>query len=75
MIAVPMNDTCKEVVDGMVRRTVPRDMIAEARGPWFFARDELVTALEQAIGQEQRITDMVALCRIANLRVRVLPEE
>jgi 2-C-methyl-D-erythritol 4-phosphate cytidylyltransferase len=70
-----MNDTCKEVVEGIVRRTVPRETVVDARGPWLFAREAMVAALERASGQEQGITDLVTLCRIANLRVRVLPEK
>ena len=75
VIGVPTSDTCKEVVDGIVRRTVPRVTVVDARGPWLFAREEMVTALKRAIGQEHRITSLVTLCRIASLRVRVLAEK
>jgi 2-C-methyl-D-erythritol 4-phosphate cytidylyltransferase len=71
VIALPITDTCKEVVNGVVRRTVPRDTLVDARGPWFFARDALERALEAVTGREEGISSALALCRAAGLRVRV----
>jgi hypothetical protein len=68
--AVPISDTCKEVVDGLVRRTVPRDTLVDARGPWMFDRGELVRALDAVSTAD--VTNLVDLCRAAHLRVRVL---
>jgi 2-C-methyl-D-erythritol 4-phosphate cytidylyltransferase len=74
-VAIRVSDTCKEVVDAMVRRTVPRDSLADARGPWHFSRDALVKAMEQAAHKEHEVSTMVDLCRAAQLRVRILLSE
>jgi 2-C-methyl-D-erythritol 4-phosphate cytidylyltransferase len=71
VIAVPVTDTCKEVVDGLVRRTIPRDTLVDARGPWTFRRDALMPALDR-IGAGAGISNMIELCQAARLRVRVL---
>ncbi|HXO59856.1 MAG TPA: 2-C-methyl-D-erythritol 4-phosphate cytidylyltransferase [Candidatus Acidoferrum sp.] len=71
VIAVPVTDTCKEVVDGLVRRTIPRDTLVDARGPWTFQRDTLMQALDR-IGAGAEISNMIELCQAARLRVRVL---
>ena len=71
VIAVPVTDTCKEVVDGLVRRTIPRDTLVDARGPWTFQRDALMLALDR-IGAGAEISNMIELCQAARLRVRVL---
>jgi 2-C-methyl-D-erythritol 4-phosphate cytidylyltransferase len=71
VIAVPVTDTCKEVVDGLVRRTIPRDTLVDARGPWTFRRDALMLALDR-IGAGAEISNMIELCQAARLRVRVL---
>jgi hypothetical protein len=71
VVAITISDTCKEVVNGMVRRTVPRDTLVDARGPWLFAHDALERALETVTGREEGISSMLAFCRAAGLRVRV----
>jgi 2-C-methyl-D-erythritol 4-phosphate cytidylyltransferase len=71
VVAVPVTDTCKEVVDGLVRRTIPRDTLVDARGPWTFRRDALMLALDR-IGAGAEISNMIELCQAARLRVRVL---
>jgi 2-C-methyl-D-erythritol 4-phosphate cytidylyltransferase len=68
-----MSDTVKEVVDGKVLRTVPRETLVQVTGPWIFDREALVEALGRVAGNEARITDMIGLCESARLRVRVLP--
>jgi 2-C-methyl-D-erythritol 4-phosphate cytidylyltransferase len=68
-----MGDTVKEVVDGRVRRTVPREMLAQVTGPWVFDRESLVDAMTRVAGSETAITDMIGLCEAAHVRVRVLP--
>jgi 2-C-methyl-D-erythritol 4-phosphate cytidylyltransferase len=69
--ALPQTDTCKEVVDGMVRRTIPRDLLVIARGPWVFDRQALAGALSQLIGRESGIGSLLQLCEVSRLRVRV----
>lgn len=74
VVAVPVSDTVKEVIDRLVRRTIPRETLVEARGPWIFTRDALVDALARSTNHESQVRQLVALCEIARLRVRVLPE-
>ena len=68
----PMSDTIQEVVNGRVRRTVPRETLVQVTGPWVFDREALVEALSRLAGSEARITDMIGLCDVAQLRVRAL---
>jgi hypothetical protein len=70
VLAVPVTDTVKEVVNGIVSRTVPRETLAEAVGPWLFSRDTLAKALDR-IGDNQGLESVVAICRAAGLPVRV----
>lgn len=72
--AVPVSDTVKEVIDRLVRRTIPRETLVEARGPWIFTRDALVDALARSTNHESQVPQLVALCEIGRLRVRVLLE-
>ena len=74
VVAVPVTDTCKEVVDGLVRRTIPRDTLVDARGPWAFQREALIQALDR-VGTGSDISNLIELCRAAGLRVRVLIPE
>ncbi len=73
VITLPMSDTVKEVVDGRVRRTVPRETLVRVIGPWVFDREALVDALSAIGGAETPISDMIGFCEAAHLRVRVLP--
>ncbi len=73
VVAIPMSDTVKEVVDGRVRRTVPRETLIQVIGPWVFDREALVDAMTRVAGAETSITDMIGLCEAAHVRVRVLP--
>lgn len=73
VVTLPMSDTVKEVVDGKVRGTVPRETLVQVVGPWVFDREALVDALAAVAGAETRITDMVGFCEAAHLRVRALP--
>ena len=70
-MGVPVSDTCKEVVDGLVRRTVPREALVDLRGPWVLSRTTLVQALER-LGLSASPADPLELCRLAGLRIRVL---
>ena len=71
VVAVPITDTCKEVVDGLVRRTIPRDTLVDTRGPWTFGRETLILALDH-VGTGSDISNLIELSRAARLRVRVL---
>jgi len=69
---VPVSDTCKEVIDGLVRRTLPRDSMVEVRGPWIFSREVLTDGLARIQGRERTITRLVDFCEAARLKVRVV---
>jgi 2-C-methyl-D-erythritol 4-phosphate cytidylyltransferase len=73
VIGLPVSDTCKEVVDGLVRRTIPRESLVLACGPWVFTREALAEALARIAGREAEIPDMTGFCEAAHVRVRVLP--
>ena len=73
VVTIPMSDTVKEVVDGRVRRTVPRETLVQVIGPWVFDREALVDALTRVAAREAEITDMIGLCEAARVRVRALP--
>jgi 2-C-methyl-D-erythritol 4-phosphate cytidylyltransferase len=68
-----MSDTVKEVVDGRVRRTVPRETLVQLIGPWVFDREALANALTRVAGSGTSITDMIGLSEAARVHVRVLP--
>jgi len=70
-----ISDTVKEVVGGKVLRTVPRETLVQVTGPWVFDREALVEALARVAGNEARITDMIGLCDVAQMRVRALPAQ
>ena len=72
VFTAPMSDTVKEVVNGRVRRTVLRETLVQVAGPWVFDREALIDALSRVAGSEARITDMIGLCDVAQLRVRAL---
>lgn len=74
VVTIPMTDTVKEVVDGRVRRTVPRETLVQLTGPWVFDREALGDALAQVGGREAQVADMVGLCEVAQFRVRALAE-
>jgi hypothetical protein len=44
--AQPVNDTCKEVREGLVHRTVPRESLVILTGPWLVSRAALTRALD-----------------------------
>jgi 2-C-methyl-D-erythritol 4-phosphate cytidylyltransferase len=67
-----VSDTCKEVVDGLVRRTVPRDALVTLSGPWFFTREALEDGLSRVEGRERDITGLVDFCEAVRLKVRVV---
>ena len=75
VVALPMSDTVKEVVNGRVRRTVPRETLVQVTGPWVFDREALIDALSRIAGSEARIADMIGLCDVAQMRVRALPAQ
>jgi len=47
VVGAAVSDTCKEVVDGFVRRTVPRENLVTLTGPWLVSREALTAALDR----------------------------
>jgi 2-C-methyl-D-erythritol 4-phosphate cytidylyltransferase len=72
VLVTPVSDTCKEVVDGVVRRTVPRESLVTVTGPWAFTRQALTDALDRVAGRDRDLTGMVGLSEAARLTVRVV---
>jgi 2-C-methyl-D-erythritol 4-phosphate cytidylyltransferase len=73
VVTAAITDTCKEVVDGLVRATMPRETLVEVRGPWLVTREGLADTLARAVARAGEITDMLSLCDAAGVRVRTLP--
>ena len=68
----PVSDTCKEVVDGLVRRTVPRDSLVTITGPWVFTREALTDGLRRIEGRDRDVTGLLEFSESAGLKVRVV---
>lgn len=71
--AIPVTDTIKEVADGAVVRTVPRDALRAAQTPQAFRRDALAEAMARAEAAGRRFTDEAGLLEWAGKRVLVRP--
>jgi len=71
--AVPVRDTLKEVVDGRVARTLPRENVRGAQTPQVFAHAILARA--HAFARERRLeaTDDAALAEAIGAPVAVVP--
>ena len=72
VVAMPVADTCKEVIAGLVVSTVPRDSLVIAVGPWSFSREALARAVAMVAGRESQVDSLVGLCEITGVRVRVI---
>jgi hypothetical protein len=66
---LPVSDTCKEVVEGFVRRTMPRENLVTLTGPWLVSRDALTGALDRLAGGSAR--DPLELFRGSGLPIHV----
>jgi hypothetical protein len=64
-----IGDTCKEVADGLVRRTLPRENLVYLTGPWLVSRVVLTQALER-LGPGQA-EDPLELFRGSGLPIRL----
>jgi hypothetical protein len=64
-----IGDTCKEVADGLVRRTLPRENLVYLTGPWLVSRVVLTQALER-LGAG-RAEDPLELFRRSGLPIRL----
>lgn len=64
-----VSDTCKEVVDGLVRRTVPRENLVTLTGPWLVSREALTGALDRVGAGSAR--DPLGLFRASGVPIHV----
>jgi 2-C-methyl-D-erythritol 4-phosphate cytidylyltransferase len=67
---LPSTDTLKEVVDGYVQRTVPRDTLYRVQTPQVF-RAEVLNGL-YAKGSEVPVTDEARLCELFGVPVKTV---
>jgi 2-C-methyl-D-erythritol 4-phosphate cytidylyltransferase len=67
-----VQDTCKVVIDGRVRHTVPRDGLVELRGPWIFTREAMKSAVDSGSQSFLKVETFADLCRVGKLRIRVV---
>lgn len=67
--ARPVSDTCKEVREGLVVRTVPRENLVILAGPWLVSRTALTAALDRAADAGAR--DPLELFRASRLPIHV----
>lgn len=70
-VGLPVSDTCKEVVAGLVRRTVPRETLVDLKGPWLITRESFGSALGR-LGADAPVEDPLQLCRAAGLSIHVM---
>jgi len=67
----PVKAAYKQVADGMVQQTVPRDRLVHLVGPRAFRRDVLSEVLERAAAEGSRCADEVCAARLAGVPVAV----
>lgn len=70
--AEPLRDTIKEVDDGRVARTIPRERLAAAQTPQIFARDILARAHAYAEERPIQATDDASLAEAIGAPVAVV---
>lgn len=68
-VGLAVSDTCKEVVDGFVRRTVPREDLVTLTGPWLVSREALRASLDRM--QTASARDPLELFRGSGLPINV----
>ncbi len=71
VLGEPVRDTCKEVRDGLVQRTVARETLVDLTGPWLVSRAALAAALDRG-GTVARAADPLQLFSAAGLAIRVV---
>lgn len=71
--SVPVKNTYKRVVDGVITASPPRDRLRLVQGPWVFGRDVLEPALAGLPSAVLDRCDELAFVREAALTVRMLP--
>lgn len=72
VVAIPVADTLKQVDNGTIVATVPRDSLWQAQTPQAFHRELLVMAHERAIRERIAFTDDAHLCECLGVAVQVV---
>lgn len=72
IIAIPLADTLKQVENGTVISTTPRDGFWQAQTPQAFRRELLIRAHERAIRERISVSDDAHLCEYLGVKVRVV---
>jgi len=70
---VPIRDSVKEVVDGRIAHSVPREHLAVAQTPQIFARDILIRAHARALERGEIATDDAALVESIGVAIAAVP--
>lgn len=72
VVGVPVKDTIKELDNGLVVRTLRRDILWQAQTPQIFRYGTLLSAYERACGENFYATDDAALVERYGGRVRMV---
>jgi 2-C-methyl-D-erythritol 4-phosphate cytidylyltransferase len=72
VVAIPVADTLKQVENGIVVATVPREGLWQAQTPQAFRRELLVRAHESATRERLTVTDDASLFEYLGLPVQVV---
>ncbi len=70
--AVPVKNTYKEILNGRVRRTLPREELFQLQGTWIFDRSALEQALAEARRRRFTDPDERALCQRSRISIRLV---
>lgn len=73
LLASPVRDTLKRVVDGTVDRTVSREQLWQCQTPQMFRFGVLLNALQQAQQQQILVTDEANAIELLGLPIKVVP--
>jgi 2-C-methyl-D-erythritol 4-phosphate cytidylyltransferase len=72
IVAIPVADTLKQVENGTVISTAPRDGLWQAQTPQAFRRKLLIRAHQQAIRERITVTDDAHLCEYLGVKLQVI---
>lgn len=73
IVAIPVSDTIKRVVDGQIQATVSREGLWAAQTPQAMRRDLLHDALARAQRERVQVTDEAGLLEALGIPVAVVP--
>jgi len=72
IVALPVSDTLKKVVDGKISQTVNREDIWQAQTPQAFRREALLKAYDSVDWKNLQVTDEAQLLEIAGKSVAIV---